>query len=88
MFPSPIPATNVSNPETAPLRLRVPVPVVVEVSLTLSFSFNAIETPYASLRIALLASAAGNEIVNVPLVDVLSPPKSRTTTALLEALLL
>ena len=39
--------------------------------------------PYAILIIALLASAVGNAIVKSPLVDVLSAPKSSTTTALL-----
>lgn len=39
--------------------------------------------PYAILIIALLASAVGKATVKSPLVDVLSAPKSNTTTALL-----
>ena len=44
-----------------------------------------LNSPYANLRIAFDASAAGNCMVNVPAVDVLSPPKSSTTTALSDA---
>ena len=39
-------------------------------------------TCYAILMIAFEASAAGNSIVKSPAVEVLSPPKARTTTAL------
>ena len=60
MLPSPTPATKVSKPVTAPLKLSVPVPVVVDVSFTLSFITRAINYPYANRNIALLASAAGN----------------------------
>ena len=38
---------------------------------------------YAILNIAAVASAAGNVIVNVPEVEVLTAPKSRTATAAL-----
>tara|TARA_Y100001938_G_scaffold141061_1_gene210267 strand:+ start:1490 stop:1873 length:384 start_codon:yes stop_codon:yes gene_type:complete len=38
---------------------------------------------YDNVIIAVDAAAAGNEIVNVPLVDVLSDPKSNTAIALL-----
>jgi hypothetical protein len=38
-------------------------------------------TSYANLIIALLASAAGNSILKVPLLAVLSPPKAITATA-------
>ena len=37
--------------------------------------------PYAICMIAVDAAAAGNSIVNVPLVTVLSPPKSMAQTA-------
>jgi len=39
-------------------------------------------TPYAILSIAFDASAAGNSIVKVPLVTVLSPPNAIAQTAL------
>ena len=38
---------------------------------------------YAILKIAAVDSAAGNVIVNVPEVEVLTAPKSRTATAAL-----
>ena len=38
---------------------------------------------YDNVIIAVDAAAAGNETVNVPLVDVLSDPKSKTAIALL-----
>ena len=38
---------------------------------------------YDNVIIAVSAAAPGNEIVNVPLVDVLSDPKSNTAIALL-----
>jgi hypothetical protein len=41
--------------------------------------------PYANLIIALVASAAGNSIVKVPLVTVLSEPKAMAATALLDS---
>jgi hypothetical protein len=37
-------------------------------------------SPYAILRIAAVDSAAGNVIVNVPEVEVLTAPKSNTQT--------
>ena len=46
-----------------------------------TFASATSSTHYAILIIALLASAAGNVIVKSPAVDVLSPPKARTTTA-------
>jgi hypothetical protein len=36
-------------------------------------------SPYAILKIAAVASAAGNVIVNVPEVEVLTAPKSKYT---------
>jgi len=39
-----------------------------------------IYSPYAILKIAVVAPAAGNVIVNVPAVEVLTPPKSNTQT--------
>ena len=47
-----------------------------------TFASATSSTHYAILIIALLASAAGNVIVKSPAVEVLSPPKARTTTAL------
>ncbi len=47
-----------------------------------TFASATPSTHYAILIIALLASAAGNVIVKSPAVEVLSPPKARTTTAL------
>tara|TARA_Y100001972_G_scaffold87795_1_gene107387 strand:- start:3 stop:176 length:174 start_codon:yes stop_codon:yes gene_type:complete len=38
-------------------------------------------SPYAILKIAAVASAAGNVIVNVPAVEDFTDPKSRTHTA-------
>jgi hypothetical protein len=38
--------------------------------------------PYAKRIIALLASAAGKETTKSPFVEVLSPPKEMTATAL------
>jgi hypothetical protein len=46
-----------------------------------TFASATSSTHYAILIIALLASAAGNVIVKSPAVEVLSPPKARTTTA-------
>ena len=46
-----------------------------------TFALATLSTHYAILMMALLASAAGNVIVKSPAVEVLSPPKARTTTA-------
>ena len=47
-----------------------------------TFASATLSTHYAILMMAFEASAAGNVIVKSPAVEVLSPPKARTTTAL------
>ena len=46
-----------------------------------TFALATLSTHYAILMMALLESAAGNVTVKSPAVEVLSPPKARTTTA-------
>ena len=77
----PIPAANVSKPYTAPANVTVPVPVVVVVSFTRSLRTNAMCHLYAIRMIAADEEKAGNCIVNVPEVAVLSAPKFKTHTA-------
>ncbi len=71
--PSPVAATGAYSP-------HAPLP---QVSRPHPCREAMIYSPYAILKIAAVASAAGNVIVNVPEVEVLTPPKSKTQQAAL-----
>src|SRR3990167_4859805 len=77
------PETGASAVGTAARKLVVPLP-----KAPMPRTVGAAINPYAMRIIALVASAAGKVMVKVPLVEVLSAPKSRTTIALLAWVLL
>ena len=78
----PTDAVDPGNASSASPQVLSPHAILLEFHPCHATFASATSAHYAILIIALLASAAGNVIVKSPAVEVLSPPKARTTTDL------